>query len=1000
MADNHGQSNDPNTGKLTGNQIIQQARGNLIKRNDSRVLARGELFIQTVNLLQENVVATREEVAPAGVDSSKRKYRIYDLGTKSYINTFFEGDLFAGSGRYGEVWSLGSGGALKWGGVIGFDSTVSDPWEALKEKGKTKPNFIFMYVGTRPISKSTSPDGLKASDKSIETLTDTTIKNREPGTRGEEPVDVESRYVGHSSTEAAEIINPGDLFFYSPVYDENVVIHLSHSTDALTKINQFALVSNSMKAYFKEKLGELGEDGTRFATLKDFLDGPARRFQSMIGNEGWNAVTITAVEENEPEDEASHIIGCTNITPEDFAEDFDGAIHYIPFTNGRHRVPFVAGETTDQQWIGEKRLHEGDLILTIPAEGGGVKYSVISLYGGLLDMLSAKNLNFHRADAYADSVWNQKNATKDYDETDEEFKANLENTITDYILRLFETKVDIDPYTKKIISSQLPDFLLGAPKYMGAINEVNPLDSIITAIKDGEDPEELNAHDVAKSWSEKFANIDRNDDNETSDKDSNESEGANPDDDNYDTRLQAGCYWIWNAGHFVIDELGDYFNLQSKDDFDEDSVDPETGDNLSGDKKVGEFVHALENGDWIVYNGANKKFDILDNSSTFVGIIMDGVKLSGTPEFKDYQRDINEKNWDGEAVAAIGTKAPHEVKLDPQDTHNLEFRSPNAVLFKEDGASGKAFVDDNHLPVISDKGTAKNSRIELTKNHAGLKLPKTEKEDATPALDSIEFLFSKYINEGVTEYSLTNAGGEALNVSMFGENKPDSYVKHGFGKKSGQLASTTSNTVLDFQEFKFSQKSELEDGVGKYSFEILGEKAPVLELPTHSGVLATETYVDSGFVVVKKIIEDLYNEIMNQTTSGRIDWLQTLVPADTPTGKKIYDSRVNQILSRSSDILDKENPYDGSVNSLSFGFYLVKAFDDAHEEVLNNLSLYTKVTVKKELDESDGPIELKIGDITYNPSHLPVGGKVNNVLPNHSGTLLNNNSVIDGGEWL
>ena len=988
MADNHGQSKDPNTGKLTGDQIIQQARGHLVKRNESRVLARGELFIQTVDALSDtgtHNIVTGNIVKPENVATGKN--RMYDLGTKSFINTYFEGDLFAGSGRYGEVWSLGSGGALKWGGVTGASS-----WENLKSLGKTRPNYIFMYVGARPIENPAN-NGQRASDSSIATLNENNIKGREPGTREEESVDVESRYVGYDSNESTEVINPGDLFFYSPVYDENVVIHLSHSTDALTKINQFALVSNSMKAYFKEKLGELGEDGTRFATLKDFLDGPARRFQSMIGDEGWNAVTITAVEENDTEDEANHIIGCANVTPGDFAEDFDGAIHYIPFTNGRHRVPFVAGETADQQWIGEKRLHEGDLILTIPAEGGGVKYSVISLYGGLLDMLSAKNLNFHRADAYADSVWNQENATKDYDETDEEFKANLENTITDYILRLFETKVDIDPYTKKIISSQLPDFLLGAPKYMGAIDHFDPLDGIITAIKTGEAPEESNAHDVAKEWSEKFANIDRNDDDETSDNGS-ESEEKDPTDNNYDTRLQAGCYWIWNAGHFVIDELGDYFNLHDKDDFDEDDG-TQAVDSEESDDKAGAFVHALENGDWIVYNGANKKFDILDNSSTFVGIIMDGVKLSGTPEFKDYQRDINEKDWDGKAVAATGTKAPHEVKLDPQDTHNLEFRSPNAVLFKEDGASGEAFVHDNHLPVISDKGTAKDSRIELTKNHAGLKLPATEKADANPALDSIEFLFSKYINDPIAAYVANNpAGGVELNEKFFENNDEFHYVLHGFGQKSG--TTSISSTVLDFQEFTFSQKSDRDDnGVGKYSFEILGEKAPVLELPTHSGVLATERYVDSGFVIVKKIIEDLYDEIMKQTTSGRIDWLQTLVPADTPTGKKIYDSRVNQILTRG----EVENDAN-AVNALSFGFYLVKAFDDDHEKVLNNLSLYTKVTVKKELDESDGPIDLTIGDTTYNPSHLPVGGSVNNVLPNHSGTLLNNNSVIDGGEWL
>lgn len=985
MADNHGQSKDPNTEKLTGSQIIQQARGHLVKRNESRVLARGELFIQTVDALSDtgtHTIVTNDLVKPENVTTGKN--RMYDLGTKSFINTYFEGDLFAGSGKYGEVWSLGSGGALKWGGVTGASS-----WDALKSLGKTRPNYIFMYVGARPI-ESPANDGQRASDGSISTLNKSNIKGREPGTREEASVDVESRYVGYDPAESAEIINPGDLFFYSPVYDENVVIHLSHSTDALTKINQFALVSNSMKAYFEDKLGEFGEDGTRFATLKDFLDGPARRFQSMIGNEGWNKITITEVEENAEDDEAAHIVGCEAITPESFKDtDFDGAIHYIPFTNGRHRVPF--DDDTGRYTTGEDRLHEGDLILSIPADGGGVTYSVISLYGKLLDMLSAKNLEYKRADDYAEAIWNNESAVADKYSTDANFKADLNNVITDYIKRLFLTKVDIDPSTGKIISSQLPDFLLGAPKYMSTINDPDILAAIKTAVEDGDEatePVQKTAHDLALAWTEAFGNIDTNVDTEETDDKETEATTA------YDTKLQAGCYWIWNAGHLVIDNLGDYFNLtKNKDDHDP---------NLTNeDGKEGEWVHSLENGDWIIYNGKDKKFDVLDNSSSFIGILMDGVKIAGTPEFKDVQREVFETDWDGNSIEALKGEAPHEVKLTPTPS-SLEFSNPNSVVFKKDGEFGDAFVDDGHIPVISERGTAKNSRIALTKMHAGLKLPKTEIASVNPALDSIEFLFSKYIGGPVAEYSLTNAGGDDLNIAMFGENNPgNSYVKHGFGKKADQLASTTSNTVLDFQEFKFTQESDRDaNGVGKYSFEILGEKAPVLELPTHSGVLATETYVDSGFVVVKKIIEDLYDEIMKQTTSGRIDWLQTLVPADTPTGKKIYDSRIKQILTRSSDVLDKENPYDGSVNSLGFGFYLVKVFDDDHKEVRNDQSLYTKVVVKKELNENDGPIDLTIGDTTYNPSSLPVGGKVENVLPNHSGTLLNNNSVIDGGEWL
>lgn len=627
----------------TGSQTIQTSRGNIIKRNESKVLARGELFIQTMDVLDPEHVKTGNAVKLS--DSDLGSPYIYDMGTKSYIHSFFQGDLFAGTGQYGKVWSLGSGGALKWGGVSGALT-----WDALKAAGKLKPNHIFMYIGSRPIENPT--EGQSASDRSIESINNADIRDRNPGTRGDAPVNVEARYVGYESDESTQVINPGDLFFYSPVYDENVVIHLSHSTDALTKINQFALISESMKGWFANLLGT---ENTRFATLKDFLDGPVRRYQSLIGEEGWNPITATPVAEQTDADKSDHIIGCNPITPANFADtDFDGAIHYIPFENGRKRIPFDDG--TDRYTTGVNRLHEGDLILSIPTDDGGIEYSVISLYGKLLDQLSARNLNFTRADPYAESIWNNSAATEDYD-TDEKFKANLENTITEYIKRLYLTKVDLDPTTKKIISSQLPDFLLGAPKFMRVLKaeDTAVLSSILNpGEEDPDNPSNIpaNAHDVAKAWVAGFANIDANIDDETTDN----AEPHNAiEEGKYDTKLQAGSYWIWNGGHFVIDELGDYFNLDKKDDYDP-----------TGNDNKGEFVHALENGDWIVYNGENQKFDILDNSSSFVGILMDGVKLSGTPEFTDVQRVINETDWDGKAITAVDEEAPHEVKLNPK----------------------------------------------------------------------------------------------------------------------------------------------------------------------------------------------------------------------------------------------------------------------------------------------------------------------------------------------
>lgn len=971
----------------TGDQIIQTSRGNLIVRNDTKVLARGELFIQTKQITAQLEVGTAKG---AGKLHDGENY-IYDLVTQSYIHTYFEGDLFAGSGEYGKVYSLGSGGALKWAGV-----TTGATWNELKAKAKLKPNFIYMYAGATSVTPESGLDNLDpTSAPSVAKINvDGAPLDRNPGTRGANEILVEDRYVAASSEESQSVINPGDLFFYSPVYDEIVVIHLSHSTDALTNINQFALISNSMKTYLSEKFGKLTEGVLqgRYATLKDFLDGPARHYQYLLDGEGWKAVEIDEAATQPELAVKAHEIDCLKIGPEDLEDDFDGAIHYIPFTNGKHRIPYAFEGEESSGDVRSKYLHEGDLILTLPAEDGGVYHKVISLYGKLLDMLSTRNLDFQRADAYADSLWKTE-ADKGYGQDDDEFKADITHTIIDYIKRLYLTKVDIDPHTKKIVSSQLPDFLLGAPKYMGVLSEedANILASILNPSEEEDAPvAPTNAHDVALQWLANFANIDKNADTEVSDEDEPHETG---DTGEYDTKLQVGSYWIWQGGHFVIDGLEDFFVLNDKDDYDSTAT-----NELEG---TGEFVHALENGDWVIYNGT--KFDIIDNTSAFVGIIVHNTKLSGTPEFKENKRTDIYKPWSKDEGFEEKTTDSTEVKLEAESVTSLKYSAPNTVIFKDDKADATPYTDEDHLPIINNKGVAYNSRIGLGDSQASMSLEGLDTAEEHAGLNSIKFLFSKYLNEAYEQY--TEVTGVSTtedllgNQKMFGESQTSvlHYVQHGFGATAGGAVITS----LDFKEFTFTQDEDVTNHIGNYRFEIKSEADPVLQLPTHSGTLATERYVDNGFVVVKKIIEDLYDEIMKQTTSGRIDWLQTLVPAETPTDKKIYDSRIKQILSRTTDENDEVV---SAVDTLGFGFYLVKAFDGNDVDDAN--SLYTKLVVKKVLTENDGPIDLKLftnngtTEVTYNPSTLDTGAPAENVLPNHSGTLLNNHSVIDGGEYL
>lgn len=70
---------------------------------------------------------------------------------------------------------------------------------------------------------------------------------------------------------------------------------------------------------------------------------------------------------------------------------------------------------------------------------------------------------FERADDYAIAL---------YAQADAELKAK-ENNLKDIIKDLYKTKADVDPVTKKIVSSLLPDSVLGGTKYEGAITLVD-----------------------------------------------------------------------------------------------------------------------------------------------------------------------------------------------------------------------------------------------------------------------------------------------------------------------------------------------------------------------------------------------------------------------------------------------------------------------------------------------------------------------------------------------
>lgn len=925
---------------MAGN-IIQIPRGKLTSLLNVRPLGFGELFLSTVK--EDEVLKEKE---------------IYDIsgGKETRITSIEIGDIFAGTNSQNKVYAIGSSGSLKWGGI-----TATTSAQALTT-AVANPNYIYMYQGA-------------------DTVYIKEVANTEPSLKK-----IFGKYVASNSSEADSEINPGDLFFYSPRMNQFVVLHLNHSSDALVKINTEKLISSSMRNFLKK------EDGSS-STLKDFLDGPARHYQYLSKTYGWTPL-VTSGKAGLPyvtkklNDSGEEIKGSFVIEIPEDAKFNDGEILYIPFNKGTNTYE-LKGFNLDN-WKDADVAFEGDLFIALPAsanddsfakdgKASGVKFVRISLYGGLAEASKIDPTDILRADDYATTIWNLTSGT---DGTDKEFseavddEGNLKNGIKEYIQRLFRTKVDIDPKTRKIISSQLPDFLLNAPKYMGTLASTDLPESATSAIE------------VFNNWvknknggatTNTSTNLDGNED-------------ANEISDSPDEKLQVGCYWIWQGGNFDISNFGKNDNGTGIFNFDEDEDDVvENADGTS--YKV---THALNNGDWIVYNGTY--FDIIDNTTTFTGLKVGETILSGgIVELKDNDRTMSYYDW--KSGSAKTTAATKEVKLDPIDKNHLSIKNENSVLFM-DGETSK--TDDNHIPVISAQGHAHNSRVAFGTKEQSLNI---EGLDNTETTVSPTFFWNKYLDSALP--TAEDWHSREFNVaSYFGDkenNKVSVSIGDAFKLKEGEKNSNF--TGFQFGDFQFTEYTEADT---IYNFKIANEAKPKVYFPQHSGTLATEEFVDYGFAVIKQIIDDLYLTLKEEfSPKGTVDWLQTVVEVvDEKTGKKtkqINDSKVKQTYVAGE--------------SLTLDLFTTMPTKDESGSYIGGVksSLVTKSELESRLfsspkgqgtgKDSANPngegynVDYQIGNSIYNPSTPESGKTPVNVLPNHSGMLLNDNSVIDGGYW-
>lgn len=468
--------------------IFKQATGNLDVLVYNRPFLKGEMFVQTID---ENSRGNK------GIP----KYKYKDAVTGVAIDSLKLGSVYGGTG-YGANNSVGS---IKYtgldennripiyqfstsGSVLKFGSKLLYYWnDTVKKELESNPGTLYLYVGN-PVNTST--------DTTLNTL----IKDANNIRSGAEEypvhnipvsnVSVKDNFIGdagyyYDNQNLNNTLNSGDLVFYSDAYGEIFYWHLSRSMDALTRITSSRIVSASLYKEIEEinnnkKAGDKEGDllGAQ-TTLLDYFNEIERYKQTLNDTTGWEPVVFNPGDNNLPS---------SNLT---FTNDGDGYIHYVPFVidskiinNNKLYLNFkdVFTYTNPNNTSDVVTVRPGDIIISLPdtttqvvsgKEKLGIKHVVVSLYSDYLNLFDVEDFEFNRVDTYAD----ERNYEGDNTLRSDSKNPTRQITLKDYVKNLYSTKADIDPVTGKIVSSQLPETILGATKLLGiiepSIDEIN-----------------------------------------------------------------------------------------------------------------------------------------------------------------------------------------------------------------------------------------------------------------------------------------------------------------------------------------------------------------------------------------------------------------------------------------------------------------------------------------------------------------------------------------------
>lgn len=363
-----------------------------------------------------------------------------------------------------------------------------------------------------------------------------------------------------------------------------------------------------------------------------------------------------------------------------------------------------------------------------------------------------------------------------------------------------------------------------------------------------------------------------------------------------------------------------------------------------GNKSIGK-------GDWLVWNG--DMFDLVDHTEEFnsINIKSSTADKSGSvvydPTLEVSRRTTSGTRYDGKTLAST------LIEVDPimDDESSFTIKVPSVLLSDMENLS-----KDSPLFYNGDGTSVTLDEVKIVKKGTEIGL-------------ELGLGFLNLNDEG----TLNLEAGDVLDLEEGLVSSEDSELIANALKVLGAKDSDT------LKEFFYEEAKSL-----AYETENIEYK-----LPAASGTLALQEDILQANAYLKALIEGLQETL---TPTGTKNYLQTL-----DENKKIVDSKLEQVIDEDTGritalVIHTETKADGT--EVDYSNTEILFVDD-----LSEIGDYGASEARK-MEDGIVKIDPFTGEKQANQLVRPKDESVKNYMPNHSGVLLNDNSIIDCGIWV